>query len=407
MRILLVNKFWRPVGGVEEHAFTLKRAFEERGHEVVPFAMADPENLDSPYSKYFVSPVEFRGGAVLDRARSVGRAVVGLDTLRKLDRLLDEVPIDAVHVLHAYHQMGMTCLPLLKRRKIPTLLSLHDYKVACPSYRFFSDVTGKVCTICLDQKGAFAWAPAKERCWDGSAAGGVMLSLEAASTRITRAYQAPDVVLVLNELLRRSCLHAGVDPEKIRLIPHFVEPGDPADRRPGRHVLYVGRLVPEKGVDVLIDAVAAAGVALRVLGDGRDRGALEARAASIGADVTFLGQQPKSVVLDELMTAAAMVVPSTWHEVSPLVIYEAMGVGLPVIGTELGGIPDLIGDGRGFLVPPNDVDALTAVLRRLDADPAVGSAAALAALTYARAELTKDRWIARLVDAYAAMGTTL
>ncbi|HEX8771203.1 MAG TPA: glycosyltransferase, partial [Acidimicrobiales bacterium] len=120
MRILLVNKFWWRKGGVEDHAFMLKRVFEERGHEVVPFAMADAANRPTTYDNYFPSQVEFRTGGVKQKASAAMRATLGWETIRNLRHLLDDVSIDAAHVLHAYHQLGTTFLRLLERRGIPT-----------------------------------------------------------------------------------------------------------------------------------------------------------------------------------------------------------------------------------------------------------------------------------------------
>src|SRR6185437_7271716 len=87
-----------------------------------------------------------------------GRATFGLETVRKLDRLLRDQHIDAAHVVHGYHQLGTSFLRLLERRGIPTVLSLHDYKLGCPSYRLFDDRRQEICTKCIDHRSGFLWA---------------------------------------------------------------------------------------------------------------------------------------------------------------------------------------------------------------------------------------------------------
>lgn len=408
MRILVAHKAWRPIGGVEDHMFQVVRLLERRGHEVIPFSTAHEANLPTPYDRYFPDDVDFRGGSVAGRAHAAGRALVGWAATRRLEALLDAEPIDAAYVLHVYHQLGTTVLPLLRRRGVPILLSLHDYKLGCPSYRLFDERTGRICTQCLDRAHAYLWAPAARRCWGGSALGGLALSAEAATTRLTRAYRCADIVLVVNELLRHGVIRAGVDPSRIRMLPHPVAlPGTPPPREPGQWALYVGRLVPEKGVDVLVRAAAGSGVPVRVVGDGRSAGDLRALRDRLGAPVTFVGALGRAGVEGEMRRAAMLVVPSVWHEIWGLVINEAIANRLPVVASAVGAIPGILGQGRGVLVPPGDAEALGGAMARLLVDPRQGEQAAERAWDFAAAELTPAQWVSRLEAAFAEVGVTL
>jgi glycosyltransferase involved in cell wall biosynthesis len=408
MRILLVNKFWWPKGGVELHCFYVQEMLERMGHEVIPFAMADERNVAARSEQYFPSAVEFRGGPLRERARAAGRATFGVETLRQLDHLLDEFPVDAAHVVHAYHQLGTSFLRMLERRGIPTVLSLHDYKLACPSYRLFDDRRHEVCTKCLDQRGAYLWAPIATGCWDGSRGGGALLAAEALTTKLTRAYtRGPGAVIVLNELQRRVVERAGVAPDKIHKVPHGVEIEPPSNEPRGDHALFVGRLAVEKGVADAIEACSRSGMRLLVLGDGPLRDDLEKLAAHLGADVEFRGHVTQDEVMAEMRRARLLLVPSRWHEVLALVIVQAIATHLPVVATDLGGNPDLLGDGRGFLHRPAGVDELTAILTTLAADPARATAAAANAAAWATSELTEERWISRMRAVYDTVGVSL
>jgi len=408
MRILLVNKFWYPKGGVEIHCFWVQEMFEKLGHEVIPFAMADEQNVPSPASDYFPSTVEFRGGGISERLRSAGRATFGMQTVRNLDRLLRDQHIDAAHVVHGYHQLGTSFLRLLERRGVPTVLSLHDYKLGCPSYRLFDDHRQVICTKCIDHRTGFLWAPAATGCWDDSRAGGLLLGAEALVTKMTRAYvRGPGAVIILNEVQRRVVQSAGVDPAKVHKVIHAVEVEAPPTAARDDHALFVGRLAVEKGVADAIEACARVGMRLVVLGEGPLRATLEELAQERGADVEFRGQVSQDEVLDEMRRARLLLVPSLWHEVLALVIVQAIAANLPVVATEAGGNPDLLGDGRGFLYPPGDVAALTATLAAIAGDPACATAAAQAAATWAKTELTEERWIDRMRAVYATVGCTL
>jgi glycosyltransferase involved in cell wall biosynthesis len=407
----MVNKTWYLHGGLERHMFEVKQIFEERGHEVVAFAMEDERNEPVSTEQFFVTPVEFRGGTSVERIRSAERALVGTESVRRLRQLLASQHIDAAHVLHGYHQLGPAFMQVLKRAGIPTVVSMHDYKMGCPSYRLFNDATGQICTRCFDRRFDFAYAPAVTRCWDGSRIGGLLLGLEAASTRLFGTYsRVPDAVMTVNQLQAAGALRMGVPPSRVHVVPHFAEIDDeePVRIRDSTGVtdavLYVGRLVPEKGVDVLIRAAARDGFAARIAGDGRIEDELRALAVDLGADVTFLGRLSHDDVRNEMRRAAALVVPSVWHEVWGLVINEAFDAGLPVIGTQVGAIEDLLGHSRGVLVPPGDHHTLAAAVRAVIDDPSSGREMASRARRWADAELSRERFIDRLCEIWQSAG---
>lgn len=171
--------------------------------------------------------------------------------------------------------------------------------------------------------------------------------------------------------------------EDVGVLPNVtggLPPPPPAERLPDLppgFLLFVGRLRIRKGVEVLLtalDLLRLQGVAapLVIAGDGEHRAALEAAAARRGLDasaVRFLGRADAARVRALLAAARALVVPST-YEGMPLVILEAMAAGLPVIASRVSGIPEVVVDGEtGWLVPPEDPEALAAALAELLADP--------------------------------------
>lgn len=406
MRILVANKFHRPVGGVEAHVAEVTRWLEAAGHTVIPFAMQETDSTPTEYSKYFPSQVDFRVSSAKDALRTLERATLSRETRTRLGELLDAERIDAAYVVHVYHQLGMVMLDDLAARGVPTVLSLHDYKIACPNYRFFSERTGRICTICLDWKPGFAVSPIVERCWAGSAPAGVALSIEAITTRARGSYRKAGTVNVLNGLQERAAGAAGVAPTRIRRVPHPVTLGEERAPEQRDHVVYVGRLVPEKGVDVLIRASAASGVPVVIAGDGRDEATLRTLADELSAPVTFLGSVAPEEVRDIMRAAAALIVPSVWHEVSPLVVYEAIAEDVPVIGTRVGGIVEQIGEDRGLLVEPHDETGLADALRVLVADQELGRRLSANAREYASQYLSRARWERNMADSFRAAGAT-
>jgi glycosyltransferase involved in cell wall biosynthesis len=190
------------------------------------------------------------------------------------------------------------------------------------------------------------------------------------------------------DLTASPVLRMGVDTAAIRAAVGDRAPEDGL-------LLYIGRLVDKKGVDILVEALARLGGArLEVIGDGPDRAALDELAARVGvADrVFFRGKLPKADVLAALRRAQVAVIPSRVcdggdMEGTPVVLCEVMAAGAPVVASNLGGLGECIDDGLdGLLVPPGDVDALAATL-----DKALSGGVDLAALGRAAAATARRR----------------
>ena len=170
----------------------------------------------------------------------------------------------------------------------------------------------------------------------------------------------------------------GIDVERLDATPAVTaRAAEIAAEHPGPRVLFIGRLVPYKGVGVLIDAMASvSGATALILGDGPLRGELEARAAASGAAgrVRFLGALPDAEVVAHLHACDVFVLPSvSRQETFGVAQLEAMACGRPVVSTNLEtGVPWVNQDGvTGLVVAPGDAAALAAALKRLVDDPAL------------------------------------
>ena len=162
---------------------------------------------------------------------------------------------------------------------------------------------------------------------------------------------------------RLHIVHCGVDPDRYTAAPHD-----------GRHLLFVGRLAAVKGVRVLLDALAGMDHAdwrLTLIGDGPERAGLEAQAQALNLSdrITFAGYRSQDAVAQALSRADLFVLPS-FAEGVPVVLMEAMAAGVPVVTTQIAGIPELVAQGdSGLLVPPGNAQALQDAIGTLLADP--------------------------------------
>lgn len=203
--------------------------------------------------------------------------------------------------------------------------------------------------------------------------------------RLSRALTRPVLraarrILVVSEDLGRVAVEGyGADPARIRTVPNgcdaaIFHPQDRADARtalglPGdaRVIAYVGRLVPEKGLRELLDAVDALvasdpSIVLALIGEGPMRAEIESRIAALPAGrVHLAGAQPPREVARWMAAADVVTLPS-YSEGHPNVLVEALACGRPVVATPVGGIPEVVDAASGLLVPARDAAALAAGL---------------------------------------------
>jgi glycosyltransferase involved in cell wall biosynthesis len=369
LRLLHVNKFLYRRGGAEAYMFDLARLQAESGDEVAFFGMDHPENDPMPYARHFPSYVEFRDTSIRARARATARMFYSRSAEAGIEAVVKEFRPDVAHLHNIYHQLSPSVLRPLARLGVATIMTLHDYKLACPTYQFLDH--GRVCEACL---GGHFFHAATHRCKDGSLAASTLAAVESYAHSITGAYSGVRLFIAPSRFLAAKMQQAGVFPERMRLVNHFVDAESIIPTSdPGRGFVYAGRLSPEKGVDVLVGAAGLRpDITVEILGDGPERQRLERLAAELAPGrVHFRGRVPKNVVADAMRSALAVVVPSRWYENQPMTVLESMACAVPVIGTSMGGVPELVTDAvNGFVVPPDDPAALADRMARLAAQPA-------------------------------------
>lgn len=406
MRILHVNKFLYRRGGAEGYVFDVAERQRGAGDEVAFFGMAHAENLPMPYARHFPSQVDLEPPppGALDKARAVGRMLWSRSAAEGIAAVADEFRPDVAHLHNIYHQLSPSILRPLAARSIPVVMTLHDYKLACPTYRFLDH--GQICEACLPHR---FWEPLRRRCNGGSLGASAVSAAELSLHTVTGAYRHVRRFVCPSRFLLEKMKAGKVYPARLRHLPNFVDVEAVAPKdAPGGGPVFAGRLSDEKGVDTLVEAVAGdAALTLDVAGDGPSRTALERLVADLGADdrIRFHGRLATPELQQLLRASSVAVVPSRWYENMPLAVLEAFGAGLPVVATGLGGLPELIEPGvDGDIVPANDPAALARALRGYVDDPSRAFAMGLAAREKAARTYDAVGHLARLREIYAEAG---
>jgi len=399
--LLLVNKFYHdvgPAGGVGRYILQEETDLARRGWRVVPFAMRDADARPSPWERFFVKAHDYRRPGFSPTAAAAALSLVwNREAARNLDRLLRETRPDVAHLHNIYHHLSPSLLPVLRRHRIPVVMTLHDLRLLCPAIHMLRD--GRVCERC---RGGRLWEAVRGRCVKDSLAASALAAVETAHQRSRRLYET-----VVSRFLCPSAFYArkyaewGYPAERLVHVPNFVdlETWRPGADEPDDAYLYFGRISREKGLETLLRAHAlwerrardGAGTAppeLRLAGSGPLDGRLRALAEALALErIRFLGPLTPEALGGELRRARFAVLPSEWYENGPLSLLEALASGVPVAGADIGGIPEFLADGRdGVLFPPGDPEALADALARAAALPAEARAAARA-----RAERHHDR----------------
>ena len=246
-------------------------------------------------------------------------------------------------------------------------MTLHDYKLICPSYLMLNK--GEVCERCINGN---LFNCLLSKCHKGQLSASLVLTMETYFNMKLRKYDAVDYFICPSRFLARKLLEAGWPEEKLVHIPNsinvdVIKPNYGTDG----YILFVGRLSREKGVLTLLDAVKGLDADLRLVGDGPMRADYEKYALDNNiSNAVFEGYKSGEELKDIFRNAAFIVMPSEWYENAPITILEAFAYGKPVIGSKIGGIPELVIEGEtGMLYRTCRSEDLKEKIRSLLADP--------------------------------------
>ena len=414
MRILFVNKFLFRKGGSETYLFDVADALKDRGHEVGFFSMQDERNIPCEQSKYFVSNSDYSGQASLfKQAREAATLVYSPEAKRKFDALLNDFRPDVVHLNLVHRQITLSILDAsyLKRNEVPVVYTAHDFIPVCPNCTFL-DSSGNVCEACLNGQFRHCF---QKKCVKNSAAKSFLAVAEARFLRLHGSYQKIERYIAPSEFMRSQLVRGGFPAEDVVVMRNFlphrrVESLSLKPSEKGTYFLFFGRLSQEKGVDILVEAFADAAKELpeewrlRIVGTGPSESNLKRWAVEMGiADrVDFLGFR-SGEDLDSLIRAAAWTVfPSIWYENMPYSVVESLAAGVPVVGSSLGGVPELVKDGEaGLICEAGDAQSLAkALVRAVRTPPADYKRMAASGRTFVQDTCSQEKYMQDLTSLY-------
>jgi glycosyltransferase involved in cell wall biosynthesis len=336
MRVLQIDKFV-DTGGVGRYVRTLGGLLRDLGWEVVRFGCSPPETAARD------GRPAYRDFNIERGLRPLGRMIHNRQAAECLEAFLRDRPVDVAHLHNIYHHLTPAILPVLVRRGVGVVMTVHDYRLLCPTKHFTT--RDGLCLRCLPNRFHHAASP---RC---AGIGGAGLAVESFFQRFFRRYERyVDAFLCPTCWLADAMRRAGYPAGKLRVVPNPVEPIEVVEVSAGHRpmLLYLGRMSPEKGPGRMLDLASAMPSADVVLaGDGPMLPELTAVAEDRGlGNVRFAGLIPPGELPALLGAASALVVPSRCMENSPAAMLEAMWGGRCAVVPDQPPLREWVDDGR-------------------------------------------------------------
>ena len=367
MRIIQLHTRYRQAGGEDSVVQAEYDALTAAGHDVAQHLAHNPTEP--------AAAVAALAGSMWN-PRAARRAVTTLGGVRP----------DVAHVHNTWFALSPSVLAPLRAKRVPVVMTMHNYRLACANSLLLRD--GAPCESCLDRG---PWPAVQHRCYRNST---LMSAVSATGIAVHRRVgtwpRLVDRFVVLSDFARSRFIRAGLPEDRMVRGSNFV--GDPGPRAAppsmSNVVLFVGRISAEKGLHVLLEAwrqAAPVGLRLEIIGDGPAHDELQLAHAHTDA-VTFHGRLSGAEVMRRLLMARTLVIPSIWYEGQPVTALEGMAAGTPLLVSQIGGLPEVLGSApAGTTFPPGDVDGLAEHLGGLTDD----------ALVDARGAAARERYLSR------------
>jgi glycosyltransferase involved in cell wall biosynthesis len=383
MRILVVHNRYQQKGGEDTVVASEDELLRSYGHQVERLN-ADNEHIQDLFS----------------RVKSAVGSVYSLPAKRKLRDVLRTTRPDVVHVHNFFPTLSPSIFSACTEAGVPVVHTLHNYRIQCAAATLYRD--GKVCEECITSR---SFLPGVQHaCYRssrlGSAISGASMALHAEigtwSSRIS-AY------IALTEFAAEKLGSYRIPRDKIFVKPNFVRDRGVGTGE-GDYALFVGRLSPEKGIQTLIDADKAGSLCMDVvlLGDGPMRAQVDQAAARPGSRLKVRGFVTRDQASYLMKDARVLLMPSLWYEGDPMVVIEALSLGLPVLAAELGNTAVTVkANHMGAVYPPGDHQGLAERLAWFAAHPEQVRRMREAARTYYLATHTPELNYRKLIEIYA------
>ena len=398
MKVLLVNKFHWLKGGSEKYYFELAELLKEHGHEVAFFSMKDEKNIVTGEKEYFVDKIDLNTGSKL-KAFDV---IYSRANYKKMKKVLEEFKPDIVHINNFQRQLSASIIKAIKKKNIPIVFTAHDVQAVCPAITMM-DNNKCICEKC---KGGKYLNCIKKKCNKGSTLKSIIGAIEGYYYRAKKIYTKKiNYIITPSNFYKTKFVEDGIPDYKIQALHNFVDLKQyDLEVTDEGYALYFGRLSKEKGILNLVNAfVKLEKGTLYIAGEGPEKENIEKiiNENNLQERVKLLGFLNSDEMKETIRKCRFVVVPSIWYENCPYSVMETLAIGKPVIGANIGGIPELIQEAKtGLVYKFDDIDDLANKMKIFFEDSELAEQFGKNAKDEAKELYGKEKYYQRILDIY-------
>ena len=354
LKVLMVNKFLYPNGGSETYIFKLGDYLKAQGHQVQYFGMEHEGRCVGNHAEIYTSNMDFHDGGKLSKLIYPVKTIYSSEAKKKIRLVLDDFQPDVVHLNNFTYQLTPSIiLEIVKWRKeakhpCRIVFTAHDYNLVCPNHMLNNPNTRQNCEKCL---GGHFTNCAKGRCIHGSTAKSAIGAAEGLFWKWKGTYKYIDTVICCSEFMKTKMDTSPVFQGKTVTLHNFIDKVERKAVQKKDYILYFGRFSEEKGIGTLIDVCKSlADIQFIFAGTGP----LEDKIKGV-TNIQNVGFKTGAELEALIREAQFSIYPSEWYENCPFSVMESQMYGTPVLGANIGGIPELIQVGKtGELFVPGD-----------------------------------------------------
>lgn len=368
MKILMVNKFLYPNGGAETYIFKLGEYLQKTGHEVQYFGMEHEGRCVGNRVNAYTSDMDFHGGSKLSKVTYPLKTIYSTEARKKIRLVLDDFKPDVVHLNNFTYQLTPSMILELEKwrkqtgHKCKIVFTAHDYNLVCPNHMLNNPNSHENCEKCL---GGHFMNCTKGKCIHGSTAKSAVGTAEAYFWKFNGAYKYIDTMICCSEFMKRKMDSNPLFAKKTVAIHNFIDKVEWKNVQKKDYVLYFGRFSEEKGIRTLLK-VCKELPEIQFIFAGA--GPLEESVNGI-KNIKNVSFQTGAALETLIREARFSIYPSEWYENCPFSVMESQMYGTPVLGANIGGIPELIRVGEtGELFESGNAKALNGKIQKLWVD---------------------------------------
>lgn len=345
MNILMINKFLYPRGGAETYILKLGEYMKNQGHEVQYFGMEHEEQCVGNRKNVYTKAMDFHGGSKMEKLMYPFQVIYSTEARKKIRLVLDDLQPDVCHINNFNYQLTPSIiLEIVKWRKetgekCRIVYTAHDHQLICPNHLLRNPNSRENCEKCL---GGYFFHCVKGKCIHGNRLKSAIGAAEAFFWKWKGVYKYIDVIICCSEFLKSKVDSNPLLAGKTIVMHNFVDCEEQKDVQKGDYILYFGRYSEEKGMNTLLQVCQELpDIPFIFAGTGP----MEERINEIG-NIRNVGFQRGKDLATLIRKARFSVYPSEWYENCPFSVMESQMYGTPVLGANIGGIPELIEDGK-------------------------------------------------------------